>query len=122
MKPRHLGAALLAMAFFGASSIANADQAVDGNFMYSMCTDGNQVDAFGCLEFVAGWAEGASMQAAVDETHPVFCLPSKILYVQFRDIFINYLIAHPEKRQYPAATLLAISISQAFPCQTPSGK
>lgn len=113
--------ACIAAAILSAPAHADAPK-VDGNYMYSMCSAGDQLDSFGCLEFVAGWVEGMTTQAAIDNTHPPFCIPSRILYVQFRDIFVNYLAAHPEQRQYLATSLLTFSISQAFPCSTPSGK
>jgi Rap1a immunity proteins len=45
-----------------------------------------------------------------------FCAPAGGSPIQVRDIVVNYLVAHPELRQYAAPWLIQQALSAVWPC------
>ncbi|EJD6037793.1 Rap1a/Tai family immunity protein [Morganella morganii] len=47
----------------------------------------------------------------------LFCPPERSALKQMTDIVTDYLIKHPEKRNAQGADLVAIALSEKFPCK-----
>jgi len=44
------------------------------------------------------------------------CIPQSVTQGQAKDVALKWLRAHPEKRHFAAAGLVAYALSDAFPC------
>jgi hypothetical protein len=77
-----------------------------GNDLYDKCTAESVV----CAAYVAGMADALSHDGTV-------CLPqNNVTTRQLVDVVVAYLRAHPEMRNYSAASIGDVAFTQAFPC------
>lgn len=111
------GVALLFM-----SRPADANQVgayVDGNRLYDACTSGN---SDGCMSYVSGVVDTLLFTGVIRNAPgqgASICLPPSVIQQQLVDVVTNYLTAHPETRQYAAASEVSAALKIAFPCPTP---
>jgi hypothetical protein len=103
-----------------AMSITVADKIItyqNGNELFDECSSkqpNHQLSCFGYLEGIAD-----EMSIATAAIHAPQCIPSKVQATQLRDIAVNYLRAHPEIRQEPAAYLVTDAYVAAWNCARP---
>jgi Rap1a immunity proteins len=76
-----------------------------GNDLYDKCTAQSLV----CAAYVAGMADALAHDGTV-------CLPQNVTTRQLVDVIMAYLRAHPEARNYSAASIGDVGFTQAFPC------
>lgn len=113
--------AVAIFSLFAASSFAQP--AEDGNVWHGMCNSQDKNAQTICGMYVMGFLYGAASQAAHTKSPMVFCFPEGAAYLQAHDVFAKYLREHPEKRHLHGATLLLVSLKEAFPCsKTDTGK
>jgi Rap1a immunity proteins len=88
---------------------------VNGNFLHDACQKGVSMDrtAF-CVGYVGGIADALSQDSVQGHRS---CIPAKsVTNIQLMDVVEIYLANHPERRHEMAASLVALSLSAAFPC------
>jgi hypothetical protein len=92
-------------------SSSRADRAfLTGNVLYSMYTS----DPHGFTMYSVAIAD-ALATATISGFRA--CIAYATTMEQISDIVINYLRAHPERRQLSANSLVASALSEAFPCR-----
>ena len=90
----------------------------DGNDLHKICNSKNVRDQDTCL----GYAMGVSdIMDGLQSTGKSYfghktCATKAIQDTQVRAVVANYLKAHPKRRQYSAANLVAEALAKAWPC------
>ncbi len=70
-----------------------------------------------CLGFVDGFMSAAAVAQVINRKGMPFCQPKEGISIdQARRIFLKYIAAHPEDLHWTAQTILAVALSEAFPC------
>jgi Rap1a immunity proteins len=85
---------------------------VTGNKLFSLCSPEIR-DA--CHAYIVGVVDALSFHGPEGG----FCLPSLVSNGQLTDIATSYMRAHPEIREKPAAYLVKLALTEAFPCKSP---
>ena len=94
-----------------------------GNDLYRLCSEGR---VEGRNNFCTGYVEGVSDAVDLVNTltahgmYPRVCLPpaeQKVAVEQVRDIVVQWLTAHPERRHQDAAGEALWALMTAFPCK-----
>ena len=117
MTGRGIRISALALAPFVLIRPANAQQPdlslsfLKGNALYEKCTGQVQADKMFCLGYIDGVVE-----IFFGTKHGPPCPPAGISDQQVKDVVINYLKAHPEKRNYTAATTVVVAVGDAWRC------
>ena len=93
-----------------------------GNTLYSDCTNsGTKIDRLvagaHCSSYIVGVYDEHEFQSLISKTSPEFCAPKGVVIQQLVDIVTKFLVDNPESRQYPAAALVKLSLTKAFPCK-----
>jgi len=86
---------------------------VSGNELWASCQDPNKLQF--CYGYIIGTAQTYSITRPM-KTQPFFCIPPEVQNEQVLDIATSYLREHPEKRQWPAPTLVIFALGEKFPC------
>jgi len=86
---------------------------MDGNRLLEVCLNRANLDShFGdCLGYTSGVADTAQSVT--------ICLPQNARRGQVRDIVINYLREHPERRTLSSHVLVQEALVRVWPCPTP---
>jgi hypothetical protein len=86
----------------------------DGNALLDLCQQHSDV----CVIYMQA-VNDALFTASFGTSRDVpYCIPQGAKATQIRDIVVQYLNAHPERRQILASTLTIEALSQAWPqCQ-----
>ena len=105
-----------------AATVANRSNAgiitnsfVTGNYLWQQCT-GDDIGQAYCLGYVVaiGDALSAPGNTGLDGWHA--CLKPKQTAGHLREVVIQFLRDHPDKRYYTAASLIAEAYAATFPC------
>ena len=91
-----------------------------GNDLFGVCSDGREFLQGYCQGYAVGVADVATAMNAMKENGypiPSACIPKQVKTEQVRDVVVQYLNAHPEKRHEPAAARTLIALQAAFPCK-----
>lgn len=107
----------------------------DGNLMVRAChlavdhengqrlSEDQTTDALSCISYIAGFRDALQLVSQLGKSNIAFCPPPDGLSAtQAARVYVKYLDAHPEKLQEAPATLLALSLVEAFPCKVPPQK
>jgi hypothetical protein len=91
----------------------------DGNELYSDCTSSNYQDRVLCYGYVMAIADasGGGPRAVGSVFGFRQCGLDRVSAEQMTDIVVRYLVAHPERRDFGAAGLVADALSKAWPCR-----
>jgi Rap1a immunity proteins len=85
-----------------------------GNALYEQCSGNNALQQAACQ----GYIPGAFFQAmGLLPAKVATCKDRNVTAGQLVDVVKNFLVAHPEQRQYGAADLVTTALTSAFPCQ-----
>jgi Rap1a immunity proteins len=86
----------------------------DGNKLLALC-EGDQAVPADCIIYIEGVAdEWRFFNYLTEQDKPVCAADAR--GNQIRDAVVNYLKAHPENRNDPAAALISKAIMQAWHC------
>ena len=86
-----------------------------GNDLYAgIC--GNSRHRLECALYVTGVVDMALTAAAVEKRNLPFCVPRNANVGQLGDVFRKELRDHPKRRHLRGATLVYVSMRDAFPC------
>jgi hypothetical protein len=98
----------------------------NGNDLYSECTaptDWQRRYLF-CYGYIEGIADAEDIEdlRASGFMDPkakgnALCLPAGVQLGQLKDVVVQYLVGHPERRHRSAAALVELALSAAFPCR-----
>lgn len=87
---------------------------LDGNRLWDECRQTSEGPPTGsCQAYVLGVVD---TMAASRQLQPGICLAATMTSGQLVDVVRRYLAAHPERRHFTAATIVAAALSNAFPC------
>ena len=93
----------------------------NGNNLFGICSDDHHFNEAYCKGYVVGVADAimvANAQMATVGSMIPTCLPKDHLVAeQVRDVVVQYLTAHPEKRHEAAAGHALVALQAAFPCK-----
>ena len=85
-------------------------QGLTGNKLHEFCTN-NQMDAF-CSGYIIGAADVLSTLSTKRS-----CVPQGVNGEQVRDVVKRFLRLNPQVRHEPGAQVVAMALSDAFPCK-----
>ena len=109
-----------------ASSSSFAERYISGNDLYPLCSatpenvpgeqQANVSTQWGfCRGYVAGVADILENREVAGYRA---CIPTPTVEIgQLGDIVTNFLREHPEERNLTGANIVALALSQAFPCK-----
>jgi hypothetical protein len=97
-----------------------------GNDLYSECTapaDWQRRFLF-CYGYIEGIADANDLEGLRESgfmdpkaKRNALCLPAGVQLGQLKDVVVQYLEGHPERRHRSAAALVELALSAAFPCR-----
>ncbi|MDX1483060.1 MAG: Rap1a/Tai family immunity protein [Alphaproteobacteria bacterium] len=91
----------------------------DGNDLHLMCTSGGNVEDSGiCSGYAAAIldAMAAHRERGLDFLGQKSCVPDGVKLEQAGERIVGYLERHPQWRHHPGAYLVALALSEAWPC------
>ena len=88
---------------------------LDGNTLHDWCISGDVGNQAACLGYVIGVADVLSSEHSGEPRQSRACLP-EIDAIQIVSISKKYLESHPQAGNITASDLVAIALSEAFPC------
>ena len=92
-------------------------EATTGTDLVARCINSkDKFDIATCLWYVVGVADTAKGHNKGVKGHK-FCLTYRTDRTKYRDVFVEYLKAHPRERYLPAPVLIANALSKEFPCK-----
>ena len=118
-------AALIALLVVAPASSEGVGVFFKGTIMMTLCklesdaASKGEAWKFGeCAYYLAGIADTQTILAADDLVRErLVCFPVGVNQPQLRQVFLNYMNAHPENWHFPAASLALNSFIQAWPCK-----
>ena len=85
---------------------------IDGNKLYSECT---QDASLFCLGYIDGISDGLDLARATNSRQQ--CAPVGVSAGQVKDVVVRYLYNHPESRNLEAGYLVVAAIGDAWNCK-----
>ncbi|CAG9202939.1 Rap1a domain-containing protein [Paraburkholderia tropica] len=82
---------------------------------YAACQQPENRDA--CLLYMAGYANGALVQALLDRQQPRYCLPPNATRPQQLGAVLAYMKGHLENMLEPTGAVVYKALIAAYPCQ-----
>lgn len=89
---------------------------VDGNTLYGDCTNTGNGRAFAsgyCLGYIVAATDGIEFSDVYFRDRER-CWSATVTQGQMRDVVVNYLRDHPEKRHLSATTSIRVAVQSAF--------
>jgi hypothetical protein len=96
---------------------SHAASFLNGNDLFALCTSDQQtyIDQTQCLGYAIAIADALEAGAVIGGFSA--CIPEHATRGQIRDIVVQWLVANPALRHFPAAGPVAAALEKAFPCQ-----
>ena len=110
---RALGATSFAMLIAFALVVGRAEAVVSGNEIWDNCQDSTKLQF--CYGYILGVAQTHNVARPMN-SKPFFCIPNEVQEQQVLDVVTSYITNHPERRQWPAPTLVIFALGEKFPC------
>jgi hypothetical protein len=119
---------VMAVALFWSASVFSQSFRMDsferGNDLFQVCSDGRDVFQSYCKGYAVGVADAlVAVNAMKANGYPIpsACIPAEehahVKSEQVRDVVMQWLIAHPERRHQAAAGDALLALQAAFPCK-----
>ncbi|WP_156884281.1 Rap1a/Tai family immunity protein [Sphingomonas sp. LK11] len=110
-------AAAIALVFLLSPNAASAQSGNDGNELLNDCAvdDTSWKDGF-CAGSIQGVIAGMSLEAALAKQDMPFCLREGVTNRQVRDTVVLWLRQNPSKRDLQKSVVVALAMTQGFPC------
>jgi hypothetical protein len=70
-----------------------------------------------CEAFIEGVRDGVVLATELRDAKPIIETPADVKQEQLKAVVVKYLNEHPEEHHKPAAVLVIVALSQAFPPQ-----
>ena len=102
----------LAVVFLIASNRAGAANFMNGNRLLDLCRGTLVLE---CLGYVQGVVDDLEDARVAFQRAP--CLHEGVTVGQVKDATLNYLVAHPEHRDWSAAALVGLAVEGAWDCK-----
>ena len=87
---------------------------LNGNRLLKRCDGIGSFNKGFCWGYIAGVADTLTDEPVASFR---YCVPSGIVVNEITDVVITWLEAHPAKRHHTAHSLVALALSEAFPCK-----
>jgi hypothetical protein len=100
---------IIVSAFWPIAAFSAGDSFYTGNRLYGFC----QEKSTSCTDYIAGIVDTLMV---MNHSTKWICPPNNMELGQAVDVTMNYLRAHPEKRQVSAASMAFVALIKAFPC------
>jgi hypothetical protein len=97
--------------FWPIAAFSAGDSFYTGNRLFGYCEE----KSLSCTDYIAGIVDTLMVMNVVTQ-NKMICPPNNIELGQAVDVTVNYLRAHPEKRQVSAASMAFVALTRAFPC------
>jgi len=97
--------------FWPIAAFSAGDSFYNGNRLLDYCERKSE----SCTSYIAGIVD-TLMAVNFVTKNPIICLPDNVQLGQAVDVTVNYMRAHPEKRQVSAASMAFVALTRAFPC------
>ncbi len=113
---------LLVAAVLAAGVLVSGEAwAKSGNELYKECTvektsSNYYIQTAYCFAYIRGVAETLDDNSLVKNSIANFCLPNDATYGQALDVVKKWLSNNPQDRHLAAYSLVAYSLSKAWPC------
>jgi Rap1a immunity proteins len=104
---------LAALLMTASGQVATAAVYETGNKLLEHCRGGDFL--LYCMGYIVGVVDDFEISLAVLHKPP--CLPTTVTQGQIKDVVVNYLVAHPEHRDWTAAPLVRTAVVQAWGCK-----
>ncbi|MDZ4344424.1 MAG: Rap1a/Tai family immunity protein [Candidatus Binatia bacterium] len=99
----------------------------DGNELYAQLQAGKRMtpsttdpqqfgDAMYGTGYVMGVVDGLNGVTSSSSELSKFCIPDGVAVKQLTDVTFLFLEKYPERRHFPAAWIVALALSEKFPC------
>ena len=105
----------LAVAFMVMFTVKANAKFLDGNTLHAWCVSGDVGNQAACLGYVIGVADVLSSEHSGEPRQYRACMP-EMDATQIVSIAKKYLESHPQAGNITASDLVAIALSEAFPC------
>jgi hypothetical protein len=115
MDQRVIMAAALGVFLACAQNGHAATHMMTGNELLRTCQDQISLNYALCLGYIEGANDLGEIWRDVDNKPE--CLHSGVEARQFQEIVVNYLLAHPEQRDWSAAALVYNAVRGAWGCK-----
>lgn len=111
-------AGLLAFMLLTAPGAARADF-LTGNALYELFNGTSASDKAMATAYVIGVIDGSQNMIGDDDAMGVrACFPASVTSTQIADVAKKRLEDSPKDRHVPAAWIVMLAVSEAFPCKT----
>ena len=91
---------------------------VQGTELLRSCHMGFGTNGFQfCEAFIEGVRDGVVLATELRDAKPIIETPAEVKQEQLKAVVVKYLNEHPEEHHKPAAVLVIVALSQAFPPQ-----
>ncbi len=91
---------------------------VQGTELLRSCHMGFGTNGFQfCEAFIEGVRDGVVLATELRDAKPIIETPADVKQEQLKAVVVKYLNEHPEEHHKPAALLVIVALSQAFPPQ-----
>jgi hypothetical protein len=97
--------------FWPIAAFSAGDTFYTGNRLYDFCREKSP----SCADYIAGVVDTLMVMNHATPGNWI-CPPNNMELGQAIDVTMNYLRAHPEKRQVNAASMAFTALIRAFPC------
>ena len=87
---------------------------LNGNTLLALC-EGDNARRTDCMVYIEGVADDWRFMNYLSDPDQPICAADAVGH-QLRDAVVNYLKAHPENRDDPAAALITDAITEAWHC------
>lgn len=105
--------AVLSAMLIMASSEVFPQNFVDGFKLLSWCESADAADF--CAGYVVGVIDGENLSRR-DGHRTIYCAPKSADAANLKDVVVKYLRAHPEDHTATAASVVAVALSEVWPC------
>jgi hypothetical protein len=99
------------------SGLALAEEAFVGTELLQLCSSQKQDDSTRCSTYIMGFTDGLAASRAMSATGMRHCFPPNLVISKVRTAVEKYLSDHPERLNLGAANLVAVAVSESFPCK-----
>jgi len=96
---------------------------VTGNTLYDQCKSNEDNPKFlMCISYIWGAVDYDNALFNAGLINRTYCIPPDVQSGQLKDVVLQYLSRHPEKRQLSGGALITFALHESFPCSQGGGK
>ncbi len=71
-----------------------------------------------CLAYIRGYLDAAMFMQSVRDAKPIYCVNDRKMTIrEFAATILEYVAAHPDQTNIPAANTVAMVVAETYPCK-----